>query len=107
MRLGDFNLHFIHSPDQRPPQPFMYHFRVRQAHVAISPESVTQPYQGLSSVPYMPPVTGCSLPVASLHISPGPVSICVSLSQQCLVPEILTPGPKLSRVKAGQLIAGT
>lgn len=107
MRLGDFNLHFTHSPDQPPPQPFMDHFRVRQAHVAISPESITQPYQGSSSFSYMPPATGCSLLAASLHVFPGLVSICVSLSQQCLVPEILTPGPKLSRIKAGQLNVGT
>lgn len=85
----------------------MDHFRVRQAYVAISPESVTEPYWGSSSFSHMPPVIGCSLLVASLHISPGLVSIYVSLSQQCPVPEILTPGPKRSRIKAGQLIVGT
>lgn len=49
----------------------------------------------------MPPVTGCLLPVASFLIQPGLVRISVSLSQQCLVPEVLTPGPKLGEGNKG------
>lgn len=85
----------------------MDHLTVRQASVVIRPVPLTYPSQNSSSFSCVPPVTGCSLPVASLHILPGLVRISVSLGQQCPVPEVLSPGPKLvSKTNAQQLMVG-
>lgn len=73
---------------------------VRQAHVGIRPEPLTHPDQGASSGSCMPPAS-CSKPVASFHILLGLVRICVTLGQQCLVPEVLTSGAKLGERNKG------
>lgn len=92
------NLHdFIHPS----PKGLTGHLYLSSSPRLIWPESLPHSYLGLSSFSCMPPVTGCSLSTGPLLILPGLVKTCVSLGQQCLVPEVLSLGPKLGEQDKG------
>lgn len=92
------NYDFIHHLDQPLPKPLVDHLMDRQAHVGIRPEPLT-----LRLIHLLLHASSDRLLTTSSITSylAWVVGTCVSLGLQCLVPEVLTQGPKLGEQNKG------